>query len=377
MPNYTAFMNTLSETEKTELEAQRTSGDGKMYFPPVYGTQTVMNLRTWMYRKDIFAANNLQVPTTESELYMVSKKLKQLYPESYPLCFRTGLEQISVMGPMWKDNFAWSLYYDFEEETWHWGAQDTETMHHIIGFFDKMQTDKLVPPDFLTINTKSWEELVSSNRGFIMPEYLARLDFFNVIGRKDNPDYTWAVMAPPKGDNTNGQSKIAKLNMDPTGYVVCNTGKQDRINTALWFVDWMYSDKATDLLSWGKEGVSYTVDASGKRTFILQGEGDNVQNRYGIGTYGVYQRTTSFEAGYSEEQREQGKLAYTYSEDHVNPYLWLPLNTDEMKVYNDVYTALTSYTEEQLSKFILKQLPISEWDSFQKGLVEMCIRDRH
>ena len=76
-------------------------------------------------------------------------------------------------------------------------------------------------------------------------------------------------MAPPNGDNTNGQSKIAKLNMDPTGYVVCNTGKQDRINTALWFVDWMYSDKATDLLSWGKEGVSYTVDASGKRTFIL------------------------------------------------------------------------------------------------------------
>ena len=98
-----------------------------------------------------------------------------------------------------------------------------------------------------------------------------------------------------------------------------------------------------------------------------------MQNRYGIGTYGVYQRTTSFEAGYSEEQREQGKLAYTYSEDHVNPYLWLPLNTDEMKVYNDVYTALTSYTEEQLSKFILKQLPISEWDSFQKGLVDMGV----
>ena len=32
-------------------------------------------------------------------------------------------------------------------------------------------------------------------------------------------------MAPPKGDNADGQSKIAKLNLDPTGYVVCNTGK--------------------------------------------------------------------------------------------------------------------------------------------------------
>lgn len=374
MPNYTAFMDSLPETEREELEAQRTAGDGKMYFPPVYGTQTVMNLRTWMYRKDIFEKNNLQVPTTETELYEVSKKLKQLYPESYPLAFRTGLGQIDVMGPMWKNNFAWALYYDFQNEKWCWGAQDSDTMFHIIEFFRKMHDEGLVPPDFLTINSKSWEELVSTDRGFMMPEYLVRIDFFNLIGRGENPDYTWAVMAPPKGDTPGGQSKISKLNLDPTGYVVCNTGNEARINKSLWFVDWMYSDEGTDLLSWGKEGESYTTDANGKRTFILDASKDEtVGSKYGIGTYGVYQRTTSFEESYSEEQREQGKLAYSYTEDNVNPVLWLPLNDEEQKVYDELYTSLVSYTEESLSKFIMGQTPMSEWDNFQNGLKDMGI----
>lgn len=371
MPNYASFMKSLPENERKELEAQRTASDGKIYFPPVYGTQKVMNLRTWMYRKDVFDKNNLQVPKTQTELYEVSKKLKAIYPESYPLCFRNGMSQIDVMGPMWKNNFSWNVYYDFKAKKWCYGAQDTETMTGIIKFFNKMLDEKLVPPDFLTINTKSWEELVATDRGFMMSEYLVRIDFFNKPNRENNPEYTWAVMAPPKGDGPNGQSKIAKFNMDPTGYLICNTGKKDKIDKALSLVDWMYSDEGCELLSWGKEGESYKTE-NGKKKFILNGE-DTVQTKYGIGTYGVYQRTTSFEEGYTEEQREQGKIAYNNTETNVNPILWLPLNNEELKVYNDLYAAITSYTDEQISKFMLKQIPLSQWDTFQKGLADMGV----
>ena len=71
--------------------------------------------------------------------------------------------------------------------------------------------------------------------------------------------------------------------------------------------------------------------------------------------------------------RDRGKLAYGYTEDNVNPVLWLPLNEEEQKVYDELYTSLVSYTEESLSKFILKQTPMSEWDNFQKGLQDMGI----
>ena len=141
MPNYKKFLESLSEDEREELLMQRKSGDGKIYFPPVYGTQTVTNLRTWMYRKDIFEKNNLQVPTTLNEVYEVSKKLKELYPDSYPLCFRTGLTQIDVMGPMWKNDFSYAMYYDFQTEKWAYGAAE-DTMKDVISFFHQDGTTK-------------------------------------------------------------------------------------------------------------------------------------------------------------------------------------------------------------------------------------------
>ncbi len=370
MPSFVKFMDSLPEEQSRELMLQRTSGDGEVYFAPVYGTETVQNLRTWMYRKDIFEKNNLKVPATLDELYDVSVQLKKLYPESYPLCFRNGLTQIDVMSPIWKNDFSYLTYYDFKENKWGFGASE-DTMKDVIAFFHKMSDAKLVPPDFLTIASKSWEELVSTDRGFIMPEYLVRLDYFNLPNRTKNPDYTWAIMEPPASGSALGGRKIAKLNMDPTGYLICNTGKQDRIDNAFKLLDWMYSDEGSELLAWGKEGETYKV-VDGKKEFILNAD-ETAQSRYGINTYGVLQRTTpeSYEAGYSKEQSEQAHVAYTYTEDHVNPSLWLAFNDEERAVFEELYASIKDYTDESLSHFILKTKPMSEWDNFQKGLKEM------
>lgn len=374
MPNFKKFLDTLPEEQRTEALAQRKSGDGEVYFAPVFGTETVQNLRTWMYRKDIFEKNNLTVPTNLSELYDVATKLKGIYPESYPLCFRTGLRQIDVMGPMWKNDFCSGFYYDYQTEKWCYGATE-DTMKEIIAFFHKMSNAKLVPPDFLTINDKSWEELVSTDRGFIMPEYLVRIDFFNNIGRKTNPEYTWAAMTPPKGDGATGQARIAKYNLDPTGYLICNTGKQDRIDNAFKLLDWMYSDEGSELLSWGKEGETYKV-VDGKKKFIV-GENETPQEKYGAATYGLYERISveAFEAVYSEEQVKQGHEVVKYTESRANPTLWLPLNDEEMAIYNQNFDALNTYTEEMLSKFLLQQEPMSKWDDFQQGLKDMGVEE--
>ena len=91
-------------------------------------------------------------------------------------------------------------------------------------------------------------------------------------------------MTPPKGDGVTGQARIAKYNLDPTGYLICNTGKQDRIDNAFKLLDWMYSDEGSELLSWGKEGETYKV-VDGKKKFIV-GENETPQEKYGAATYG-------------------------------------------------------------------------------------------
>lgn len=362
MPYYAKFMETLPETEREELVSQRKCADGKIYSPPVYGTGTVNNMYTWLYRKDILDKHQLTAPTTMDELYQVSKKLKELYPSSYPLCLRNAITRFDVIGCEWNPYFQLGVYYDFNAEQWKYGAVE-DTAKQIVEYFIKMYEEGLVPPDYITLETKQWEELMSTDRGFITNDFIVRVDFFNKINRVSNPQYNLTLMQPPKA-TAEGVAKVSKTNVDVSGYYVCNTGDQKRIDNAMKLLDWMYSDHAFEVLNWGRENETYRV-VDGKREFILTGD-ESPNTKYGAGTFGLCQRTDpeSNEAIYTEEQRAQSKIAYTNTEDHANPTLWLSFTDDEAAKVSDLGVALNTFLFEQISRFLLKQRPLSEWDSF-------------
>ncbi len=370
MPNMSAFLDSLGETEKKEVLLQRTSGDGEVYSAPCYGTQRVTNLRTWLYRKDVFEKHGLEVPKTYDELYEVAKKLKELYPDSYPICFREGILRFEDITPAWKNNFSYMPYYDYETQEWKMGAQDP-MMKDIVEYFLKLAAEGLVPPNFMTIEDKAWEELMSTDRGFITNDYISRIDFFNTAVRVENPEYTLTLLAPPVPSVPSGGARIAKTNLDFSGWSVMNTGKEKRVENALKLVDWMYTPEAVEILSWGKEGETYEV-VDGARKFILN-EGETVKNSYGVATSGLYQviDQDAFESGFSKENIDAAIEVANYIEDNSNPTLWLALNAEEENRAAAIIDDLQAYCEENLSKFLLGQQPLCEWDNFQKGLIEM------
>ena len=372
MPNYTAFIDGLSPAEREDLLNQRRSGDGRIYSAPSYGTQTVNSMRVWLYRRDIFEKHGLPVPETYEELYTVCKTLKELYPESYPLCFREGIRKLITIGPSWQNDFTPEGYFDFQTKQWRYGAQEP-VMKEMVEYFVKLANDGLTPPDMTTMETKSWEELMSTDRGFITVDYAVRIDFFNLAARQENPEYTLAIMAPPKADSLGGTPKLEKNNLDFSGYLVCNTGDQKRMDASLRLVDWMYSAPAVELLSWGKENETYRVE-DGRRTFILK-EGEQASNAYGVGTYGLYQviDEEAYEATYTEENVAACRQALTYLEENANPVKWLTYPEDEADQVTQLYVEINAYLVEQLSLFLLRQQPMSEWDVFQKGLKEIGV----
>ncbi|MEI0736314.1 hypothetical protein VQ056_05980 [Paenibacillus sp. JTLBN-2024] len=71
----------------------------------------------WLYREDVFKKHNLAVPKTYEELHQVLKKLKELYPESYPLSMRFGQIPDEMMANL-TTNFGsgTDVYYNFDEE---------------------------------------------------------------------------------------------------------------------------------------------------------------------------------------------------------------------------------------------------------------------
>ena len=136
LPDYVEFWDNVPEDEQW-LRDTRRGIDGKVYFAPIYGMSRSTNIRTWLYRKDIFDKHNLKVPETMEDLYKVSKQLKTIYPDSYPFCVRQGFDNINLIGSSWKPGFCYSAYYDFENEKWCFGALEDE-MYDMVVFLNKM-----------------------------------------------------------------------------------------------------------------------------------------------------------------------------------------------------------------------------------------------
>lgn len=371
MPNYNAWVETLSEEEFENCVATRRSADGKIYYAPVSGREKSQNVRAWLYRKDIFDKHGLETPKTFDELYEVCKKLKELYPESYPLCMRQSFANLDVSGASWKPYWCTGLYYDYNAEKWCYGATE-ETMRDVLNFYIKMVEEKLMPSDFMTINNTTWQELITTNRGFIMPEYQTRIDFFNSLARPNNPEFDLSAMVPPVANAETGVAKVNRYNVDPTGLTITNTGDERSMANAAKFVDWFYSEDGYLRTSWGKEGETYEV-VDGKKQFILDEAGTQANTLYGFGTYGAFLRMDpeailAFESADIAETRD---MVLEHTMPYANPTITLAFNAEEQKVVDEYQTAITTYAQEMLTKFVLKQVPISDFDSFVENLKTM------
>ena len=372
MPNYKAFWESLPAGERADNMILRISGDNNIYAPPNYGIQTVGNTRTWMYRKDIFDKHGLTPPETIDELYATAKKLKELYPDSYPLCMRSGFSNMNLMGPMFKKHFALNPYYDYDDETWHYGIVEPEAKE-MIEFFRKMVAEKLVPPNFLDIPSLSWEELVNTDRGFMMLEYLLRIDHFNVPARENNPEYTWTAMKPPKSTNGKGDHEIGNQSYEMAGYVICNTGREEDMANSIKLFDWMYSPEGIEFQSWGKEGVTYEV-VDGEKKWLVDEYGSPYGD-LGMGTPGLYQvvHTEANEALYSEEQCASGEFCRGFQSERINPYNVLGFPDDVATERGDLFAQINGSIQENISKFILGQRPMSEWEDFVEEIKDMGV----
>ncbi len=373
MPNYTSYINSLSEDDYAFYMNSRKFADGKIYLAPSFGNIGSGNYKAWLYRKDIFDKHGLETPKTLDELYTVCKKLKELYPNSYPLCARDILTRIGDIGPTWAPYFKPDVYYNKAEDKWHYGATE-DTMLEIIEFFKKFHEEGLVPPDFLTMSTNSWQELVTTDRGFIMPDFQVRIDFFNPLGKQINPDFNLTAMVPPYAENGKGQALIAKQGPSHVGLLLCNTMQEDRITNAAKLVDWMYTDEAYDLLSWGKEGETYEV-VDGKKVFILDEAGNSPKTLYGFHSYGAYLRLDpeAAEALCSDDLRNTTPMLDEHTDDSIDPRDYLAFTDEEEKERTDVSTAIGTYQKEMINKFMLGQEPLSKWEEYKAELDAMGV----
>ncbi len=375
MPNYNAWLDSLSEDQYAVSVNNRIASDGKVYYTPGTGREGTARMYAWLYREDVFKKHGLTVPTTYDELYEVCKKLKDIYPDSYPLCLRQGFSFINATGSSFDKWWETTEYYDFDDEEWRWGATE-DTALEAITFYKKMVAEDLMPSNFGTMNATEWDELILTDRGFIFPTFQTRIDYFNQAAAANNPEFKLQAFAPPVANAENGMSMVTRGDIEMIGLSIPDTGKADKMANAAKFIDWMYTDEAMELLSWGKEGETYEV-VNGKKQFITDDKGSAPNALYGFTLYGSFTRLDpeSVYATQSETLAETRELVASHTLPYHNPEMYLDFNDEEQKTIDIYNTACITYTDEMLTKFVLGQEPLSNFDVFVKTLEEMGVNE--
>ncbi len=362
MPNFKAWYE-----ENKDYALNFLSADGGLYQLPAMGINET-NRRGWLYRKDVFDKLGLKAPTNQDEFYEVLKALKAEYPSSYPLALRSfagGMLQPLMLAPSWGTDYmdlqdSRYLRLDYETGEWIFGPTE-DSFKEMLEFYNKLYEEELLIPNFLTIDTKGWQDIISNNEAFITLDYLSRIDFFNKPMREVNPDFNMAYMAPP-AFGTNGVNKMAYSAKGVLGFAVSSQTKQ--LDNVLKYVDWMYSDEAKELVSWGREGDFYTVENGEKKWKDFQTAAD-MKKATGFETYGFYQLYDF--SGEKSTFTDETKQAFEESVKYDLPQQpILAFNEEELAIKNSVGTTIQTYVDEQMAKFILGERSFDTWDDYVK-----------
>lgn len=376
MPNWAIFWSNISAEERERLFRVRRYADGKTYWPARYGFADFSNIKAWMYRKDIFDQHGLDIPSTYDEMYDVAKRLKELYPSSYPISCENFFTHVAqAVGPQWKRNFQCWEYYDFSSAKWCYGAAES-TMLDIIKTFNRFYEDDLIYPSFTASTEHEFTELVTGGNTFMFPHFQSRMEDFISEASYINRFFELAVMTPPVANTRTGSHFMINTRADNNGLSIVNTRDASRIANAVKFFDWFYSSSAVELLSWGKVGETHE-NLDGKKHFILS-SGEDIRSKYGLHTPAAAQAVNPesvISYRFKFNSGEDVKTLLSSIESDYNPRNWISFTSDEAETVSKTGSAIRSFARDSISKFLLGQKPLSEWDSFTQELYDMGLTE--
>ncbi|MFS0724183.1 extracellular solute-binding protein [Paenibacillus sp. 1P07SE] len=348
MPNLKSFWE-----ERPDLKARATTHDGKTYQVINEGLAYTNHI-VWMYRKDVFEEHGIEVPATWDELYAVMQQLKELYPNSYPLTFRNNFETIdSRMLPSFGINQGIHPHLDTREMIY---GQTQDEYRDMLGYLNSFYTERLMNQDFLSITVEQWIEMMTTGRAFITVDYIGRIQTMNEAMSEEGAEL--AMMPPPSGND--GPAYLQNMTYMLGGLSVYRN--TPNLDAALHYIDFLYSDEGSELVSWGKEGETYEV-VDGQRRLTVGEDLISLRNATGIGGFGAYGKFDS-EATMTllpEQYRPyyDEVLDYIYPEDHV------PSFTDQEEEQLIItMDQINKHKETVVSRFILGDRPLSEWEQY-------------
>ncbi|MFD0712037.1 extracellular solute-binding protein [Paenibacillus sp. GCM10027626] len=340
---------------------------GKIYTWPVAYVSRDVN-HGFMYRKDIFDKLGIKEWTNTEEFYQALKKLKEAYPDSYPVASKTKEHIFRDWAYGWGiSGTSYPAYYDEGAKTWKFASTQPEHKE-MLDFMKKLYNEGLLDPEFITDTPESWTaKMTTNNKSFVTWDWIGRLDLFYNQVKDQNPEYDLRY-GNPVGPTGNGAT-LSKINPD-FSIAVANNDKKE---AALKLLDYLASPSGATLVTVGVEDEIFKIDENGKVVYpeltdVPLVDIKVLEDRYGLWVQGVYVNADPRSVYYQFTEKEQEAQDKRLKANSFEPLDPVPnFNDEETATVAELQTALLKSASEFNAKYVLdKSYGDAQWEAWIK-----------
>lgn len=368
MPNFKKFVKKYGYEKELDNTKE---ANGKFYSLPVNANTKKLESEVFMVRKDILEKNGLKVPTTLDELYQDAKILKAKYPDSDPIINEFGQGNIlNMFAPAFDTTAGWGagpggFQYDKASDKWvH--APTSDNYKQMLMYFNKLYKEGLLDKEFATLNSNVFGQKKQTGKTFFFVDWIGTEAGANTEGKKTDPKFDIEPVMAYKGSS--GKSLLPATKMYSQGMVLPASVKDSpNFNEILKFVDWLYSDEAANLFTWGVKGVTYN-EVNGEKKYK-----DNVTNiDEAAKKFGVNNNNLTVVRPYDwvikNMSAEDAKLVDQINKENgiAESLPSLKLTSDDKEEEKLIRQTLTDYTDQMTLKFIYGKESFDNWDNYIK-----------
>ena len=351
-----------------------TAADGHLYMFPTYNLNRAVNTG-FLYRKDIFDKHGLSADWNgPEEFYQVLKKLKQLYPDSYPFSSKMRLLTFSRFAESWGIGTAQGGGYDFsvkffeDRGKWEYSGISPE-FKDMVDFLKRLYNEKLMDPEVFTITDNAWTaKFVQPEYSFVTADWIGRMELLCDATKDTVPGYDLRY-APPPGPT----GKVPPyINYGVFNIITNNDNKE----LSLKLCDYLLSESGAELTTLGVRGVTFKDGEDGFASYDhLKKNGEDITTtnleRLGVALPGLTNRrdNRSIYFKFSEREQEAQDMMLNKEDGFEAHDPKLIFNEQEKEVRTKYMPQMAKATEEFLTKYLLNEsYGEKEWSEYVKKI---------
>lgn len=373
-PNYMAL---LDSNESFKKDALSDDGEYLAFYsftdrPPISSGPTI--------RGDLLEKYNLELPVTVDDWTEVMTALKEQDDAvKYPLTTgknRDGSVWFDLLLPAYKTSNSFCLDDETGEVVY---GPSTENYKEYLSKLIEWYNAGLIDPEFMSNDSKSMNAKLSDSTcvgGTLMLNY--HIASITNSVRANNPTFefegaTWPVLK--EGDTVN---YFLNGGLYFSGSQIAITKDCEDPVLATKMLDYFYSEEGNNLLCWGIEGKSYTVNSDGTKSYtdeiMNNPEGKTPQEailKYSIPTYNfsnVILRDAYIPMVTTLPEQSVALERWLDADAGVNMHK-ITVAAENQADYNTIMNDVTTYVQEMYIRFVTGNADLNkEWETYVNTL---------